>query len=87
MCNSSTHGTSTLWNHLRILCPQQPFKGLELPKNQGTPKQSYNIEDCRKALAEMVLIDEIPFKTVDGERFKRYSKVLQPRFDLPSRVH
>jgi hypothetical protein len=86
MCNSSTHGTSTLWNHLRILCPQQPFKGLELPKNQGTPKQSYNIEDCRKALAEMVLIDEMPFKTVDGERFKRYSKVLQPRFDLPSRV-
>jgi hypothetical protein len=30
-------------------------------KGQGTPKQSYSIEDCRKALAEMVIIDEMPF--------------------------
>ena len=55
-------------------------------KGQGTPKQSYSIEDCRRALAEMVIIDEMSFRSVEGERFKRYSKVLQPRFDSPSRI-
>lgn len=55
-------------------------------KNQGTPKNSYSVEDCRKALADMVIIDEMPFKVVEGEGFRRYSKVLQPRFDPPSRV-
>ena len=37
---------------------------------------------CLKALAEMVIIDEMPFRSVEGEGFKRYSKVLQPRFEV-----
>ena len=41
-CDRSTHGTSTLWNHLRFLCPQEPLKGQDLQrKNQGTPKHSW----------------------------------------------
>jgi hypothetical protein len=55
-------------------------------KGQGTPKQSYSIEDYHKALAEMVIIDEMPFRSVEGEGFRRYSKVLQPRFEPPSRI-
>jgi hypothetical protein len=86
-CDQSTHGTSTLWYHLRNLCPEDPLKGQDIQKkNQGTPKQPFNIEDCRKALAEMVIVDEMPFKTVEGVGFKRYSKVLQPKFELPSRI-
>ncbi|KAF8661542.1 hypothetical protein HU200_056963 [Digitaria exilis] len=86
-CDRSTHGTSTLWHHLRFLCPQEPLKGQDPQrKNPGTPQISYSIEDCREALAEMIIIDEMPFRTVEGEGFKRYSKVLQPRFDPPSRV-
>jgi len=34
----------------------------------------------------MVIIDEMPFRSVEGEGFRRYSKVLQPRFDPPSRI-
>jgi hypothetical protein len=34
----------------------------------------------------MVIVDEMPFKTVEGVGFKRYSKVLQPKFELPSRI-
>ncbi|KAG2562136.1 hypothetical protein PVAP13_8KG120301 [Panicum virgatum] len=41
---------------------------------------------CLKALAEMVIIVEMPFRSVEGEGFKRYSKVLQPRFEVPSRI-
>jgi len=41
---------------------------------------------CRKALAEMVIIDEMPFRSIEGEAFRRYSKVLQPGFDPPSRI-
>jgi hypothetical protein len=86
-CDRSTHGTSTLWYHLKSLCPQEPLKGQGMQrKGQGTPKQSYSIEDCRKALTEMVIIDEIPFRSIEGEGFRRYSKVLQPRFDPPSRI-
>ena len=41
-CDRSTHGTSTLWNHLGFLCPQEPLKGQDLQrKNQGTPKHSW----------------------------------------------
>lgn len=86
-CDRSTHGTSTLWYHLRSICPKEPLKVQDIQrKGQGTPKQSYSIEDCRKALAEMVIIDEMPFRSVEGEGFRRYSKVLQPRFDPPSRI-
>ncbi|CAN6196343.1 unnamed protein product [Urochloa humidicola] len=84
-CDRSTHGTSTLWNHLRSLCPLEPLKGHELnKKNPGTPK--YSVEACRKALADMIIIDEMPFRSVEGEGFKRYSMVLQPKFELPSRI-
>ena len=33
-CDRSTHGTSTLWNHLRFLCPQEPLKGQDLQKEE-----------------------------------------------------
>lgn len=86
-CDRSNYGTSTLWKHLRYLCPKNPLKDQDLQrKNQGTPKHSYSVEDYRKTLANMVIIDEMPFRIVEGVGFKRYSKVLQPKFELPSRV-
>lgn len=33
----------------------------------------------------MVIIDELPFKIVEGEGFKRYSRVLETIFIIPSR--
>ncbi|KAL0429250.1 UNVERIFIED_CONTAM: hypothetical protein Sradi_0551000 [Sesamum radiatum] len=34
----------------------------------------------------MVILDELPFKMVEGEGFRAYSQVLEPRFVVPSRI-
>ena len=42
----------------------------------------------RKALAEMIIIDELPFRFVEGYEFQRYSTTLQPKLQIrgiPSR--
>lgn len=33
----------------------------------------------------MVILDEYPFRMVEGQDFIKYSKYLEPRFSLPSR--
>ncbi|KAL0458820.1 UNVERIFIED_CONTAM: putative AC transposase [Sesamum latifolium] len=45
-----------------------------------------DIEGIRKSLAKMVLLDELPFKMVEGEGFRAYSQVLEPRFVVSSRI-
>lgn len=39
----------------------------------------------RKALAKMVVPDELSFKFVDGEGFKEFIDVVCPKFHIPSR--
>ena len=49
---------------------------------------AFTIEASRKALAEMVIIDELPFRFVEGYEFQRYVTTLQPKLqvrDIPSR--
>ncbi|XP_050262612.1 zinc finger BED domain-containing protein RICESLEEPER 2-like [Quercus robur] len=49
---------------------------------------AFNVEASRKALAEMVIIDELPFRFVEGYGFQRYATTLQPKLrirDIPSR--
>nr|XP_021851849.1 zinc finger BED domain-containing protein RICESLEEPER 1-like [Spinacia oleracea] len=45
----------------------------------------FNQEDTRKALAKMVIIDEMPFRMVEHEGFRSFMKVIQPFFIIPSR--
>ena len=45
----------------------------------------FNQELCRKALARMLIVDEIPFSYVEREGFRYFCKVLNPKFLLPSR--
>ena len=40
---------------------------------------AFTVEAVRKALAEMVIIDELPFRFVEGYRFQRYAITLQPK--------
>uniref|UniRef100_A0A0A9FJH0 BED-type domain-containing protein n=1 Tax=Arundo donax TaxID=35708 RepID=A0A0A9FJH0_ARUDO len=87
-CNRSVHGTSTLRKHVMDLCTDSPFWD---PKRRrklsfGGQEHHFNIEDFRTALAKMIILDEMPFRVVEGEGFKCYSKTLEPRFDLPSRT-
>ena len=34
----------------------------------------------------MIIRDKLPFRVVEGEGFKNYSRLLEPRFVIPSRI-
>jgi hypothetical protein len=55
-------------------------------KENGTPKQFYSYDACRRSLVEMIIIDEMAFRVVEGEGFIKYSNTLQPKFEVPSRT-
>ena len=83
------------------ICPRNPNRE-DLVKGQKTlafePKKdeedgfqlvstTFSIEASRKALAEMIVIDELPFRFVEGYGFKKYVTTLQPKLrlkDIPS---
>ena len=49
---------------------------------------AFIVEASRKALVEMIIIDELPFRFVEEYGFQRYSTTLQPKLqirDIPSR--
>ena len=49
---------------------------------------SFSVEASRKVLAEMIIIDKLPFRYVKGYGFKKYVTTLQPKLqlkDIPSR--
>ncbi|XP_028085593.1 zinc finger BED domain-containing protein RICESLEEPER 2-like [Camellia sinensis] len=45
----------------------------------------FSIEVAMRHLAEMIVIDELPFRFVDGVGFKTFCNVMQPKFKIPSR--
>ncbi|XP_075671983.1 zinc finger BED domain-containing protein RICESLEEPER 2-like [Castanea sativa] len=96
--DSKSYGTSNLLAH-EIICPKNPNredkrqKTLAFePKNDGDEgfklvSTTFSIEASRKALAEMIVIDELPFRCVKGYGFKIYVNTLQPKLhlkDIPS---
>ncbi|KAH0698379.1 hypothetical protein KY289_015861 [Solanum tuberosum] len=99
---TKTNGTSVLWSHLNDKCLKSPFRFVDkrqttlkfVPikvggQENGTSfieKVVYNVEDIRRAIAEFVIIDEQPFKVVEGEGFKKLMAKALPNFELPSRV-
>ena len=40
----------------------------------------FNFEACKKALTEMIILDELSFRFVEGLGFRRFMFVAQPRF-------
>ena len=78
LANSKGHGTANLLNHTPI-CVKNPnrktLKGQQTlefePKMDGEEgfqlvPTAFTVEASRKALAEMVIIDEFPFRFVEG---------------------
>ena len=99
--DSKSCGTSNLLAHVPI-CPKNPnredvVRGQKtlafVPKKDGEDgfhlvSTSFSVEASRKALAEMVIIDELPFRYVEGYGFKKFVSTLQPKLrlkDIPSR--
>ena len=99
-CSTKTCGTSSMWVHLKKQCNKYPFK-VEYKKQKllsfsikietGSESSNllaiwYNKEACRKALAKMVVLDEKSFRIMEGEGFRQFCQVLQPKFPVPSRM-
>jgi len=46
----------------------------------------FNQEQTLIALAKMIIIEELAFKFVENERFRKFMEDAQPKFKIPSRV-
>lgn len=73
---TSRNETSNLWGHLLDKCTKYPFKSIDRKQTTLKPikkgnqvdlkKDVYNITKVRKVIAEFVIIDEQPFRVVEG---------------------
>lgn len=95
----STNGTSAMKKHL-LRCSKYPANQDKKQKLLSFKKVDdddggdsgcltswkFDQEACRVALAEMVIIDECPFKIVERQGFRRFLSILQPKFQLVSRT-
>ncbi|KAH1082658.1 hypothetical protein J1N35_022419 [Gossypium stocksii] len=62
-----------------------PRKGVERGEGHLSTWR-FDQEACRKGLAQMIVIDELPFKFVESEGFKKFMFVACSRFHIPSRT-
>ena len=92
--NSKGHDTTNLLYHFPN-CVKNPnrdaLKGQQTlvfePKMNGEEgfllvPIAFTVEASRKALAEMIIIDELPFRFVQGYGFQRYSTILLPKLRI-----
>ncbi|KAM3201086.1 hypothetical protein P3L10_033449 [Capsicum annuum] len=87
---ASKNGTSSLWGHLQSKCPKYPFKSIDRKQTTlkpikgggqtGFEKVVYNVTEVRRAIVEFVIIDEQPFRVVEGEGFKRLMLLILPNY-------
>ena len=88
------NGTTTLRGHIAI-CKKHPHSvetsqtQLNLHSNVqgGNILSTWKFDQIasRNALAYMIIVDELPFKFVEGLGFEKFISVIQPRFKIPSR--
>ncbi|XP_075099453.1 zinc finger BED domain-containing protein RICESLEEPER 2-like [Nicotiana tabacum] len=91
--NSRLNGTTSLNTHLKK-CPKIPRKvdntqtQLCLQKDgqiNGGVLWKFDQELVRRALVEMVIMEELPFSFVEKKGFKKFMSIAQPLFNVPSR--
>ena len=82
---------SNLKNHTPI-CPEYLFN----ERHDGQDPLSKNVEEGnlvpriftkivgRKVLAKMIILDELPFRFVENQVFRKFCNVFQPNFNIPS---
>lgn len=100
LCDPKIYGTTNMLKHIAKLCPKYPGRLSQDPSqtvltfgpNRGGENSAlvpaslrFDVEACRKALATFVIVDEQPFRVVEGEGFKHLCKQLQPQFTIVAR--
>ena len=89
-------------NHLRICrkfpeninANSQRQKKITLVMKFGSEAENVNLialwkfsqDVCREKLAKMIILDELPFKFLENEGFRRFCSMMQPLFKPISRV-
>ncbi|XP_060212248.1 zinc finger BED domain-containing protein DAYSLEEPER-like [Lycium barbarum] len=91
--NTSVNGTTGLRQHIALRCI--PYKAKSKTSTQKKinfastdehePRWEFDQQLIRRALVEMIIIDELPFSFVEKEGFKKFMQVAQPLFQVPSR--
>ncbi|GMI64651.1 hypothetical protein HRI_000134400 [Hibiscus trionum] len=90
--------TTNLNNHLKT-CLKKPGRNTSDHKQSELTFSKIGSEDAnstfstwkfdeyaiRKALIHMIIVDELPFRIVEGDGFKSFLSVACPRFHFPSR--
>uniref|UniRef100_A0A803MKN7 BED-type domain-containing protein n=1 Tax=Chenopodium quinoa TaxID=63459 RepID=A0A803MKN7_CHEQI len=99
-CGAKKNGTSVLWAHISR-CRKYPlntpkdlkqsllsFKSAKVPSGStsGLTYHKFDAGSIRKALSFMVIVDELPFKFVEGIGFRHFCGVMESRFNVPSRI-
>ncbi|XP_022874249.1 zinc finger BED domain-containing protein RICESLEEPER 4-like [Olea europaea var. sylvestris] len=96
-CGTKKCGTSTLSNHLTNQCKKYPGRLVDKKqkilsfetKKEGSGSNLVAVgqskEECRVACAKMVVLDELPFRFVEGRGFRFFCSVACPQFRAPSR--
>ena len=84
------NGTTNLKYHKNV-CKKghenADLKQSELVFNSGDGSLGnwkFDQESIRKSIIEMIILDELPFKLVEGKGFKRCISLACPRFRIPS---
>ncbi|XLT24172.1 hypothetical protein HN873_055464 [Arachis hypogaea] len=101
LCHPTRHGTNSMNKHLKVshkwiftkvgkngtLHGYMPKVGEEGEAGKTCTKvNGYSLEDCRKEMAEFIILDEHPFKVVEGIGFRKMINRFEPRFTVPSRM-
>ncbi|KAI3846862.1 hypothetical protein MKX03_002853 [Papaver bracteatum] len=96
--HTGRNGTSGMWKHFNR-CKKNPnnpkVKGQQTlklkPSKLGEQDGQlvftiFSQEKCKRAVIKFIIIDEMSFRAVEGEGFRRLMHVLDPRFVVPSRM-
>lgn len=88
LCDPKTHDTSNLFSHLpkcskppsTLNDPKQTILNLWPRDVSGLicTCTRFNFEACRRAIIMFVIVDEQPFRVVEGEGFMFLCRQLQP---------
>nr|KAJ0197777.1 hypothetical protein LSAT_V11C700372050 [Lactuca sativa] len=91
-CESSGYGTKNLDYHLTKckayldkLSGGQTQLAFQYGDENKLSTWKFDQNDSRKALAHMLVVDELPFSFVEGAGFRYYNSVTQPLFKVPCR--
>ncbi|GJW99918.1 zinc finger BED domain-containing protein RICESLEEPER 2-like protein [Tanacetum coccineum] len=92
LCHTRKHGISNLKNHL-LKCKPYLAKQSESQTNiilEGGDVNKmmawkFDQKKSKRALAHMIVVDELPFSFVHNSGFRHYQKINQPLFDVPCR--